>query len=180
MLVIAIVVTLSQRGAPGESVPATTLVASAEDSTHREDSLRALAKATPPPVAARDPASPRSADRGGTGSEKAPGRVPAPAAALTDDEIREALNELRQWTDPTSGTESSAAHAITQVPKLLPFLRTAGDSVAARYYLADGYLLRADAKHACSVLLAIREQAQSTRFRLAVENYLTDPDLGCR
>jgi serine/threonine-protein kinase len=175
-LVIAVVLIVrgSGGGVDGGAVTSAASAGLRADTTASSSSPQARTDSSPS-AAAPDPRATAP------GAPVAPNRAPASGATpLSEEETQQMLDQLRRWTDPTSGSEGTASRAITQVPRLLPFLRTAADSVAARYYLADAYLLRADAKRACAVLLAIREPARGTRFAAGVENYLSQPDLGCR
>jgi serine/threonine-protein kinase len=131
------------------------------------------------------PVRPAPADRQVTATRPAPSdHNVAPAGtglgASTTVDARQALERLRRLTDAHAPNVDSARAALEIGPPLLQQLQLTSDRVEAQYYMAEAHLILDEAPEACVLLRRIESASRSTRFRLAVANYLASPELQCR
>lgn len=90
----------------------------------------------------------------------APDAGSAAAAAAAHAE----LERIAQWTDPASGNEASARRALDAIPKLLPQLQTAADSVEARYYGVAASITVGQLEEACRDARALLPDARRAQY----------------
>lgn len=107
--------------------------------------------------AATTAAAPDSAGAAGGGSA-------APALATDGPDVRAELDRIAEWTDVTQGDEASARRAADEIPRLLPRLATAADSVEASYYSAQASYLLGDMEATCSQARALVPRAEAAGF----------------
>ena len=91
-------------------------------------------------------------------SEPAGGSAAAAAAAHAE------LERIAQWTDPASGNEASARRALDAIPTLLPQLRTAADSIEARYYGVIAAIVLGQEESACRDARILLPRARAAQY----------------